>query len=218
MTFSIVALDPSTGQLGVAVSTARPSVGARCPYARPHLGAVATQARVNTGLAFQILDSLAAATPVDEAARAALAADEGAALRQLIAVDRLGRTFAFTGVDTVDWAGHAEGQGFACAGNMLTGPEVVPAMVDGFRAAHGDLAERLAAALASGQAAGGDKRGRQSAALFVVQDDPWGIVDLRVDDHANPVSELERLLAIWRGQWGAIAPNGTFPPADPPGR
>ena len=203
MTFSIVARDPETGDFGVAVSTARVSVGARCPFARARVGAVATQARVNTRLGLDALDllerDLDAATVVDRV----LVPDEGREIRQLHLVDRLGRTAAHTGGETVPWAGHQLGNGFAVAGNMLVGPSVIAAMAEAFGASAGPLWERLAAVLQAGQDAGGDKRGRQSAALVVVRDDPFPLVDVRVDDHPDPMPELRRVLDIYVEQWQA---------------
>ena len=207
MTFSIVARDGATGELGVAVSTARCAVGARCPFARAGVGAVATQARLNSLLGLQGLALLEGGTAAEDALRGLVASDPGREVRQLHLVDRRGRAAGYTGAETVPWAGHAVDDGFSVAGNMLVGPEVLAAMAETFRRSEGPLWDRLAAALQAGQDAGGDKRGRQSAALLVVRDDPFPLVDVRVDDHADPVPELRRILGLYVAQWAALPPD-----------
>ncbi len=201
MTFSIVARDPANGDFGVAVSTARCAVGARCPFTRARIGAVATQARVNTLLGLQGLALLEQGLDAQMALGRLLESDEGRDVRQVQLVDSTGRTAAHTGAETVPWAGHLLLDQFAVAGNMLTGPEVLAAMADAFSRSTGPLWDRLAAALQAGQDAGGDKRGRQSAALVVARDDPFPLVDIRVDDHPDPVPELRRILRLYVAQW-----------------
>ena len=198
-TFSLAARCPTTGQLGIATSTAALAGGAFVLHARPGVGAVATQAYTNPYLAGAVLDRLAAGASPEEAAAQALAADEGRELRQLLVVDAQGRCAAHTGQQTEPWAGHVLGEGFAAGGNTLAGLEVIPAMVEAFQASAGEtLGERLVRALEAAQAAGGDKRGRQSAALYVAWRDDYGQVDLRVDDHPDPVSEMRRLWEKYR--------------------
>ena len=209
MTFSIVARDAVTGELGVAVSTARCAVGARCPFARAGVGAVATQAQVNSLLGLQGLALLEGGTGAEDALRGLVASDPGRELRQLHLVDSGGRAAAYTGSETVAWAGHVVHDGFSVAGNMLVGPEVLAAMAETFSGSDGPLWDRLAGALQAGQDAGGDKRGRQSAALLVVRGLPFPLVDVRVDDHADPVPELRRILGLYVAQWAASPPPHT---------
>jgi uncharacterized Ntn-hydrolase superfamily protein len=196
-TFSIAARDPLTGDFGVAVSTARPNVGSLVPFVSRR-GAIATQARVNTELGRQGLALLDQGVPVHVALRALLETDPDRELRQVHGVDREHR-FCHTGVHCVAWCGHLEGAHFTVAGNMLAGPGVTEAMADAFRASQedkGTLAAGLLRALEAGQAAGGDKRGRQSAALLVASQEPRMYHNLRVDDHADPVAELRRIFAL----------------------
>jgi uncharacterized Ntn-hydrolase superfamily protein len=196
-TFSIAAHSPAEGCFGVAVSTARPVVGSLVPFVSLY-GAIATQARVNTDLGREGLALLAAGVPIDTALETLLAQDEGQARRQVHGVDAA-RTFAFTGEDCVPWAGQQTGSGFTVAGNMLTGADVVDAMATAFRATSSDdldLSERLLRALEAGQQAGGDKRGRQSAALLIASPEPRMYHNLRVDDHPDPVAELRRIHTI----------------------
>lgn len=218
MTFSIVGRDLLTGSTGVAVATARPGVGAWSAFARTGTGACATQAIVNPGLAAAFLDGLEAGEDPDAALDAALAADPGAAHRQAAGIGTTGAAVARTGAEVSGWAGHLTGPDFAVAGNLLTGPGVVEAMADAFVSTPGDLAARLLAALVAGDRAGGDSRGRESAALLVVGTDPWPEVDLRIDHDPEPVARLAELLMLWRRHWQHYAETGTFVPADPPGR
>ncbi len=196
-TFSIAARDPQTGDLGVAVSTARPNVGSLVPFVSRR-GAIATQARVNTELGSRGLALLEQGVPVATALGALLEADPDRAIRQVHGVDAEG-AFCHTGADCVPWCGHESGSGFTVAGNMLTGPEVIRAMAEAFVAAgeeKRELSERLLLALEAGQAAGGDKRGKQSAALLVASEEPRMYHNLRVDDHADPVAELRRIYGV----------------------
>ncbi len=207
-TFSIVAFDPATGDLGVAVQSKYFGVGSVVPWAKAGVGAVATQARVKVGFGPEGLRLMEAGKSAREALDVLLAADPQRAGRQMGIVDAQGRTVAHTGAECFAWAGHRTGEHFAVQGNLLAGEEVVKAMAAAFEkarsAGEGELAEWLVAALEAGQTAGGDKRGQQSAALLVVRANggPGGdndrYVDLRVEDHATPIAELARLLAIHR--------------------
>jgi len=195
MTWSIVALDRD-GALGVAVASRAFAVGALCPYARSGVGALSTQALINPHYANPALDLLGEGTPPDEAIRLLTAPDEGRDHRQLHLIDARGRTAAHTGTKCVDWCGHAAGAGFSVAGNMLAGPQVVEATASAYEANAGaSFAERLLAALSAGEDAGGDKRGKQGAALLVVTTERYPFLDLRVDDHEDPIPELRRLYA-----------------------
>ncbi|HQT75556.1 MAG TPA: DUF1028 domain-containing protein [Rhodopila sp.] len=197
-TFSIAARCPRTGMLGVAVSTAVPAVGALCPHVRPGVGAVSTQAWVNPYLGFQAIERLAAGTTADQALHDVLAGDASADVRQIGIVDAQGGSASWSGENCTPWFGHRTGSDYAIQGNMLTGPEVIAAMEAAFLGSAGaELAERLLLSLEAAQAVGGDKRGKQSAALLVyhTEDYPW--VDLRVDEHRHPIAELRRIWSIF---------------------
>jgi len=194
MTFSIVAHDAQTGMLGVAVTTKFFGVGSLCPFARAGVGAVATQALVNPTYGPRGLDLLAQGLSADEVADVLLQADEGREHRQLHLIDARGRGAARSGSECVDWFGHHQHDGFSVAGNMLAGPQVVAETARAFAASAAvPFPERLIRALEAGQAAGGDKRGRQSAALYIVSTEVYPYLDLRVDDNPDPVVELRRL-------------------------
>ncbi len=196
-TFSIVAYDDASGMLGVAVSTRVPAVGAVCPFARAGVGAISTQAWTNPLLGVDGLDLLEQGYSAEEALHKLLDADPDPETRQIIAVDGKGRPAAHTGSETDPWKGHRTGDGYAVAGNMLVGDETITAMAEAFGASADEpLYERLLRALESGQAAGGDKRGRQSAALHVVKSEPYPYLDLRVDEHPDPVAELRRVYEV----------------------
>jgi uncharacterized Ntn-hydrolase superfamily protein len=199
MTWSIVVHDPASGAFAVAVTTCSFAVGASCPHVRAGVGAVSTQSFTNRYLGPAVLDGMARGLSPAAAIEGALAGDEGRHLRQIHAVDRFGRSAAFTGRHCVEWAGERTAQNLSVAGNMLTGAEVVLDTFETFTAS-GDLPlpERLARALQAGEAAGGDRRGRQSAAMRLVTTEDFPDLDIRVDDHAEPLAELSRLLAIWR--------------------
>ncbi|MEL6063909.1 MULTISPECIES: DUF1028 domain-containing protein [unclassified Methylobacterium] len=200
-TFSIAARCPRTGQLGVAVASAVPAVGGLCSYLRAGIGAVSTQSWVNPYLAARILDGLGAGLDPEAALAAALATDDRSDLRQLGLVDGQGRAAAWTGAGCTAAAGHRTGPGYAVQGNMLTGPGVLDAMAETFEGSAGcDLDERLMRTLEAGDAAGGDKRGKQAAALRIVAGEDYPCLDLRVDEHAAPVAELRRILGIARHQ------------------
>lgn len=192
-TFSITARCPATGDLGVAISTAVPAVGQRCPHVKLGVGAIATQSYTNVMLGINGLKLLELGLTPEHALGALLDEDEGRDLRQVAAVDAQGRCFGYTGSKCVEWAGHIVGEGFVAAGNMLVGPETIQAMAESFRNSEGELSGRLLAALETGQRAGGDKRGRLSAALLVASREPKRYHDLRVDDHPDPVAELRRI-------------------------
>jgi uncharacterized Ntn-hydrolase superfamily protein len=198
MTWSIVARDAATGSFGVAITTCFFAVGALCPYVASDIGAVATQALVNPLLGSRGLDLLALDVAADAALPLLLAADEGRDHRQLHLVDRWGRTAAFTGEACIGWCGHEGADGVSVAGNMLAGPAVVAATLAAYRRAAGPFAARLLDALDAGQREGGDKRGRQSAALLVGAGEDYPELDLRVDDHADPLVELRRLYDVSR--------------------
>ncbi|KAA0110510.1 DUF1028 domain-containing protein [Methylobacterium sp. P1-11] len=200
-TFSIAACCPRTGQLGVAVASAVPAVGGLCPYIRVGIGAVTTQSWVNPYLAARILDGLASGQDPEAALAAALATDDRPDLRQLGLVDARGTGAAWTGTGCTRAAGHRTGAGYAVQGNMLARPDVIDAMAQAFEgSAARDLDERLMRTLEAGDAAGGDRRGKQSAALKIVASEDYPFLDLRVDEHAEPVAELRRVLAIARRQ------------------
>ncbi len=200
-TFSVVARCPRTGALGVAVTTAVPAVGAICPHVVPGLGAASTQAWVNPYLAIAALDRLRQGETAQDALGAVIAGDEASAVRQIGLVDAAGRAASFTGVECTPWCGHVTGEGYAIQGNMLTGPDVLAEMERAFRAtAAEELAERMIAALEAGQVVGGDKRGKQSAAVIVYDREDYAEVDLRVDEHPLPVAELRRIWGIFKLQ------------------
>lgn len=201
MTFSIVARCPSTGRLGVAVATAVPAVGSMCPFTRASVGAVSTQSWVNPYLALGALDAIAGGMSARAALDSVLADDSARELRQIGLVDASGEAAAFTGAECTPWCGQEVGEGFTAQGNMLTGAEVIAAMAAAFRASEGaPLDERLMRAMEAGDAAGGDRRGRQSASLRLQGAEEYPALDLRVDEHPRPVGELRRVLEIARLQ------------------
>jgi uncharacterized Ntn-hydrolase superfamily protein len=217
MTFSIVARCKRTGALGVAVSTAVPAVGAMCPYVRAGVGAVSTQSWVNPYLAMNALDLLERGDSAESALKQVLEADPAAALRQLGIVDGQGRTATWTGPSCTDWAGQRTAAGVTIQGNMLLGAATLDAMLAAFIASTDEaLEERLLRALEAGQAAGGDKRGRQSAALKVMRDEAYPWLDLRVDEHADPVVELRRVFEVALHQFIPFVAG--MPTRDDPGR
>ena len=193
-TFSIVAYDPTVGAFGVAVATARPAVGALVPFVSLS-GGIASQARVNTEIGRRGIALLDQGVAVGTALRTLLQDDADRDIRQVHGVDAT-RSFCHTGANCLPWCGHQEEEDFSVAGNMLTGPRVVEAMVEAYRGARAgtrELSDRLLLTLEAGQAAGGDKRGKQSAALLVASREPRGYHNLRVDDHPDPVVELRRI-------------------------
>jgi len=201
-TFSIVALDAETGEIGVAVQSRAFSVGSAVPWAEAGVGAVATQSQTNESFGPQGLAMMRWGMPAEEAMRALLGSDPGRENRQVGIVDANGRSASFTGAKCSDWAGDTTAPGLAIQGNILAGPDVVRGMARAFRETRGELAERLLAALQAGQAAGGDRRGQQSAALLVVRPSDrypqyrTRYIDLRVEDHPSPIEELVRVFRI----------------------
>jgi uncharacterized Ntn-hydrolase superfamily protein len=201
VTYSIVARDPATGELGVAVQSHWFSVGSIVPWAEPGVGAVATQSMADPSYGPNALDFMRAGTSAGDALEALVDRDDGQAVRQVTAVDAHGRTAAHTGRRCVPFAGHELGRGFVCAANMMRGEGVPQAMAHAFRTAVGDLSERLLAALEAAEAVGGDVRGRQSAAMILVRarDEQWNrSLDLRVEDAVLPLVELRRLMRLRR--------------------
>jgi len=215
LTWSIVAHDPATGAFAVAVTTCAFAVGASCPYVRAGVGAVSTQCMTNRYLGPAVLDGLARGLSPAAAIEGALAGDEGKGMRQVHAVDRHGRSAAFTGANCVEWCGEIASAGFSVAGNMLAGAAVIADTQAAFLAHEGlPLPERLLAALDAGEAAGGDRRGRQSASMVMVTTEDFPDLSLRVDDHPDPLAELRRLHGIWqrdRAPWLHDQPSKARP-------
>jgi uncharacterized Ntn-hydrolase superfamily protein len=201
MTWSIIARDNATGQFGIAVATRFFAVGARVPHIAANIGGIATQALVNPYYGIDGLKLLREGRTPREVVDALISADSGRESRQLHIMDAGGRIAGHTGRECVDWCGHIEGNGFSIAGNMLAGASVLDDTAKAYRSSELPFAQRLIAAMRAGEAAGGDKRGKQSAALLIHGDEEWSALDLRVDDHADPLSELERLEAVSRERW-----------------
>ena len=196
MTWSILARDHQ-GRFGVAIASRFFAVGALCVHTRRGVGALSTQALMNPLYGAAGIDALAAGRAPAEVVQALTSADAGRDQRQLHVLGASGRGAAHTGSACVDWCGHQLFDDFSVAGNMLAGPGVLAATAQAFIASAGrPLAERLIAAMVAGEAAGGDKRGKQSAALRVQGDEGYLELDLRVDDHADPLTELQRLYAV----------------------
>src|SRR3954447_19351618 len=198
-TYSLVARDPGTGDLGVAVQSHWFSVGSIVSWAEPGVGAVATQSIAEPAYGPRLLERLRGGQEPHGALDELLAADEQASVRQVAVVDRSGAGAVHTGDGCIPYAGHVEGEGFSAQANMMAGPEVWPAMAEAFTASTEPLPRRLLAALDAAEAAGGDVRGRQSAALVVVpaEGEPWQrTLELRVEDHTEPLAELRRLLDL----------------------
>ena len=202
MTWSIIARDPLTGQIGIAVATKFFAVGARVPHVAPGIGGVATQALINPYYGIDGVKLLRDGRSPQDVIATLIAGDDGRESRQLHVMDASGRISAHTGRECVDWCGHVEGNGFSVAGNMLAGAAVLDdtakSYVMGERL---PFAQRLIAALKAGEAAGGDKRGKQSAALLIHGSEEWSDLDLRVDDHGDPLAELARLEQVSRERW-----------------
>ena len=195
MTWSIVARHPN-GALGVAVASRFFAVGALCPHARSGAGALSTQALMNPGYGPEGLDLLAQGHHALHVVEALVAADPGRESRQVHAVDAQGRIAAHTGSRCIEWCGQLAGEGFSVAGNMLAGSQVLEQTARAYTAhAQLEFAERLIVAMEAGEAAGGDKRGKQAAALKIVTTESYPVLDLRVDDHEEPLAELRRLHA-----------------------
>jgi uncharacterized Ntn-hydrolase superfamily protein len=196
MTWSILARDDN-GVFGAAIASRFFAVGSLCVHTRRGVGAVATQALMNPLYGPAALDLLAQGLAASEVVDALLAPDDGRAQRQVHVLPLVGAAAASTGANCVDWCGHLARDGFSVAGNMLAGPGVIEATADAYARTQGlPLAERLLAAMEAGEAAGGDKRGKQSAALRIHAHEDYLALDLRVDDHADPLPELRRLHAV----------------------
>ena len=198
-TYSIVASDPGTGEIGVAAQSHWFGVGAIVPWAVADVGAVATQAIAEPAFGPRALELLRAGVDADEALGRLLRADPQEEMRQVAVLDAAGGVAAHTGTSCIEYAGHREGDGFSCQANMMAHSTAPDAMAEAFERAPGALAPRLLAALEAAEAEGGDVRGQQSAALVVVAagDEPWRrAIDLRVDDHAEPLRELGRMLGL----------------------
>jgi len=218
MTWSILARDPLSGALGAAVATRFFAVGALAIHVEGGVAALATQALINPMYAVLALPRLRAGETPEAVIAALLAADAGQAHRQLHVLDHSGRIAAHTGAECVGWCGSVAGMDVSVAGNMLAGPAVVVRTLAAFQDAAGPLAERLLAALAAGERAGGDARGKQSAALKICTRDPYPDLDIRADDHPDPLRELRRLYAVSQERYarfrrflaGADSPCGVF--------
>ena len=197
MTFSIIARDPEHGLFGIAVSTAVPCVGVWVPHLRTGVGVIATQAHTNIRLGTDGLRLLQVGLSPEAALTALLQEDAEAARRQVAGIDNQGRLFVYSGDECVDWYGHRSGENYSVQGNMLVGQETTDAMAEAFERSTGFLPLRLLAALEAGQAAGGDKRGRESAALLAeLPMDAVPRVNVRVDQHSDPVGELRRIVDL----------------------
>jgi uncharacterized Ntn-hydrolase superfamily protein len=196
MTWSILVRDSATGALGAAVASRFFAVGALCIHVEGRVAALATQALVNPMYAVHAMPRLREGAAPDAIVAALVGEDPGQAQRQFHILDATGRIAQHTGEGCVSWAGHVRGADVSVAGNMLAGPDVVARTLDAFMGASGSLAERLLSAMEAGEAAGGDKRGRQSAGLKVYIADPYPDLDIRADDHPDPLAELRRLHRI----------------------
>ena len=199
MTFSIVVCDPKSKTLGVAVATCHLAVGALVPHLKSGIGAIATQAATNPYLGLKGLEKMTSGYSLKDSLLTALNEDSAKDSRQLHGVDVSGNAWAWTGKDTVEWSGHKYGKNFSLAGNMLVGEQVLEACFEVIKSKKDEpIEERLLQALKAGEAVGGDVRGRQSAALLTIKDQPFPFCHLRVDDNRDPLSELEHLLQEFR--------------------
>ena len=218
MTWSILAYEPATGALGAAVATRFFAVGALAIHVEGRVGALATQALINPIYAVHGMSRLRAGEAPADIIATLLAADAGRAHRQIHILDAAGRIASYTGDACVDWCGAVKGINVSIAGNMLAGPDVASQTLQAFEHAQGPLAERLLTALKAGEAAGGDKRGKQSAALKICSRDPYPDLDIRADDHSDPLAELRRLYRVSQERFarfrkflpGADSPCGVF--------
>jgi uncharacterized Ntn-hydrolase superfamily protein len=202
MTWSIIARDKVSGAFGIAVATRFFAVGARVPFIAAGIGAVATQALVNPFYGTDGLALLRDGRSADDVVAMLIAADAGRDYRQVHVMDAAGRVAAHTGTACIDWCGHLAGDGFSVAGNMLAGKAVIEDTAAAYLAnIAAPFPQRLIAAMHAGEAAGGDKRGKQSAALLIHGEEAWSDLDLRVDDHPDPLAELDRLEQMSRTHW-----------------
>ena len=217
-TFSIVACDLEAREWGVAVQSKFLGVGPVVPWAEAEVGAVATQSYANTSYGPRGLALMKSGKSAEQALEELIASDDGREQRQVGLVDLNGTAASFTGQECFDWAGHVVGPGYACQGNILANEKVVQAMAEAFETTQASLAERLLAALHAGQAAGGDRRGQQSASLNIVKHQGgYGgfndrFIDVRVDDHARPIEELERIYNLHRLYFGQSRETITLDP------
>jgi uncharacterized Ntn-hydrolase superfamily protein len=212
MTFSIAARDPQNGWLGVATSSKSLASGAAVPYVKSGVGAIACQAFSNPYLGIDAMRLLEDGLPAERVIERVIETDPGRDLRQIGIVDHQGRVAAYTGSRCIPWSGEVFGGGFVCLGNVLTGEAVPKAMADAYERSSGEpLYERLVRALEAGQEAGGDRRGRQSAGIRIVGSEEYTLCDLRVDDHAEPVAELRRVLGLFAAK---DIPSPTAPRRD----
>ena len=193
MTWSIIARDAASGAFGVAIATRFFAAGALCPHAQSGVGALSTQALVNPHYGSQGLELLRAGLSAPEVVKRLIAPDEGRDQRQLHVIDAKGRLGQHTGASCIEWCGAVSGDGYSVAGNMLANERVIRETARAYEASRRPFAERLIAAVEAGEAAGGDKRGKQSAALLVHSTEAYAELDIRVDDHAEPLAELRRL-------------------------
>lgn len=223
MTFSITARCAETNQLGIAISTKLPAVGALCPYAKAGCGAISTQSFINPYIGINGIGYLEDGLDAEAVLEKVLAEDPDPEKRQVAIVDASGGSAAFSGEQCDGWYGHLADTDYAVAGNMLVGEETIIEMENTFKNTEGQfLSERLMAALEAGQAAGGDKRGRQSAALLVVEKEKYPLFDLRVDEHHDPVAELGRIYAVTVEELSPLMemfptldnPKGAFAPGE----
>lgn len=214
MTWSILARDPETGALGAAVATRFFAVGALCIHVEGGVAALATQALINPMYAVHGMPRLRAGEAPSDVAAALLAGDAGREHRQLHILDAQGRCARHTGAECVDWCGAIAEANVSVAGNMLAGAAVLERTLAAWQTTQGTMAERLLAALRAGEAAGGDKRGKQSAALKICTADPYPDLDIRADDHEDPIGELERLHRVSRERFAVF--RGFLPGADSP--
>lgn len=197
MTWSIVAREPDTGHFGIAVASRFFSVGTLVPHIRPGVGAVATQAFINPIYGVDGLTLMDDGVAPEDAIARMTSADDGHRQRQMHMIDATGRNAAFTGEACVPWCGHLISDNVSVAGNMLSGPEVITATLRVFEATKGQpLVERFLAAMQAGEEAGGDARGKQSAAISIFRDEPYPWLEIRADDHDEPIAELRRLYAV----------------------
>lgn len=202
MTWSIIARDKATGCFGIAVATKFFAVGARVPFIAAGVGAIATQALVNPFYGTKGLRLLRDGKTADAVVNELIADDDGRDHRQVHIIDSNGRIVAHTGTECIGWHGHVASEEFSVAGNMLAGARVLDETASAYLGGAGlPFPRRLVAAMLAGEAAGGDKRGKQSAALLIYGEEDWSDLDLRVDDHAEPLAELERLERVSRERW-----------------
>ncbi len=207
MTWSIIARDKTTGQIGIAVATKFFAVGARVPHIAAGIGGIATQALVNPYYGIDGVKLLREGRLPADIVATLISADSGRESRQLHIMDAQGRIAAHTGSECIDWCGHVEGDGFSIAGNMLAGAAVLDDTARVYAANETlPFAQRLIAAMKAGEAAGGDKRGKQSAALLIHGEADWPDLDLRVDAPVDPLAELARLEAVSRELWVHFRP------------